>query len=80
MEVGQKDLLQVDQAEIGAQQLSLRPLAAVDQQPLPTSTNERGRGTAARGYDDPRQGVWEIKERNGLRGATIVPGQMLVLP
>ena len=29
---------------------------------------------------DPRQGVWEIKERNGLRGATIVPGQVLVLP
>jgi LysM repeat protein len=35
---------------------------------------------AARGYDDPRQGVWEIKDRNGLRGTTIVPGQMLVLP
>ena len=35
---------------------------------------------AASGYNDPRQGVWEIKERNGLRGVTIVPGQMLVLP
>ena len=35
---------------------------------------------AAHGYDDPRQGIWEIKERNGLRGATIVPGQVLVLP
>ena len=35
---------------------------------------------AASGYKDPRQGVWEIKERNGLRGATIVPGQVLVLP
>ena len=35
---------------------------------------------AASGYNDPRQGVWEIKERNGLRGATIVPGQVLVLP
>ena len=35
---------------------------------------------ASSGYDDPRQGIWEIKERNGLRGATIVPGQVLVLP
>jgi nucleoid-associated protein YgaU len=35
---------------------------------------------ASSGYGDPRQGVWEIKERNGLRGATIVPGQVLVLP
>jgi len=35
---------------------------------------------ASSGYSDPRQGVWEIKERNDLRGATIVPGQVLVLP
>ena len=35
---------------------------------------------AAKGYADPREGVWEISERNGLRGATIVPGQVLVLP
>ena len=35
---------------------------------------------ASSGYSDPRQGIWEIKERNGLRGATIVPGQVLVLP
>jgi nucleoid-associated protein YgaU len=35
---------------------------------------------ASSGYADPRQGVWEIKERNGLKGATIVPGQVLVLP
>jgi hypothetical protein len=35
---------------------------------------------AAAGYADPRQGVWEIKHRNGLNGATIVPGQVLVLP
>ena len=35
---------------------------------------------AASGYNDPRQGIWEIKERNGLRRATIVPGQVLVLP
>jgi LysM repeat protein len=35
---------------------------------------------ASAGYADPRQGVWEIKQRNDLSGATIVPGQVLVLP
>ena len=35
---------------------------------------------AANGYADPREGVWEIRRRNGLAGATIVPGQVLVLP
>ena len=35
---------------------------------------------AAEGYSDPRQGVWEIRERNDLDGSTIVPGQVLVLP
>jgi LysM repeat protein len=35
---------------------------------------------AAEGYADPREGVWEIKQRNGLEAATIVPGQVLVLP
>jgi len=29
---------------------------------------------------DPREGVWELKERNDLPSATIVPGQVLVLP
>ena len=29
---------------------------------------------------DPREGVWELKERNDLTSATIVPGQVLVLP
>jgi nucleoid-associated protein YgaU len=35
---------------------------------------------AATGYSDPREGIWEITERNGLEGATIVPGQVLILP
>jgi nucleoid-associated protein YgaU len=35
---------------------------------------------AAAEYGDPREGVWEIRERNGLDAATIVPGQVLVLP
>lgn len=29
---------------------------------------------------DPRKGVWRLQRRNGLEGATIVPGQRLVLP
>jgi LysM domain len=29
---------------------------------------------------DPREGVWELRERNGLRSTTIVPGQVLMLP
>ena len=29
---------------------------------------------------DPRQGVWELQQRNHLAGATIVPGEKLVLP
>jgi LysM repeat protein len=29
---------------------------------------------------DPREGVWELQQRNQLDGATIVPGQRLALP
>ncbi len=29
---------------------------------------------------DPREGVWELEQRNRLASATIVPGQTLVLP
>jgi hypothetical protein len=29
---------------------------------------------------DPREGVWELRERNGLPGTLIRPGQVLVLP
>jgi LysM repeat protein len=29
---------------------------------------------------DPRQGIWEIEQRNHLGDATIVPGEKLVLP
>ena len=35
---------------------------------------------AAVRYPDPRQGVWEIRERNGLEGTLIVPGQVLFVP
>ena len=29
---------------------------------------------------DPREGVWRLRERNGLDGALLRPGQRLVLP
>lgn len=29
---------------------------------------------------DPREGVWELRERNGLETTTIAPGQVLVVP
>jgi hypothetical protein len=29
---------------------------------------------------DPRQGVWELQQRNHLEGTTIAPGQVLLLP
>ena len=29
---------------------------------------------------DPREGIWQLRERNGLASTTIVPGQRLVLP
>ena len=36
---------------------------------------------AAKHYaGDPREGVWKLERRNGLRGTTLVPGQRLVLP
>jgi LysM repeat protein len=36
---------------------------------------------AARSYGgDPREAIWRIEQRNGLRDATLVPGQRLVLP
>jgi len=36
---------------------------------------------AARAYGgDPRQGVWELEQRNHLRSSTLTPGEKLVLP
>jgi hypothetical protein len=29
---------------------------------------------------DPREGVWELRQRNHLVGSTIVPGQRLTVP
>jgi nucleoid-associated protein YgaU len=36
---------------------------------------------AARTYGgDVREGIWKLQQRNGLKTATIQPGQVLVLP
>jgi LysM repeat protein len=36
---------------------------------------------AARTYaGDPRQGVWELEQRNHLRSTTLTPGQRIILP
>jgi LysM repeat protein len=36
---------------------------------------------AARYYDgDPREGVWQLQQRNHLTGTLVRPGQRLVLP
>jgi LysM repeat protein len=29
---------------------------------------------------DPREAVWRLRQRNGLRGTVLQPGQRLVLP
>ena len=31
-------------------------------------------------HGDPRQGVWVIQRENGLAGASLMPGQVLMLP
>jgi len=42
--VRQKDVLEVDEADVGPQELPLCALTAVDQESVAASTNERGRG------------------------------------
>ena len=44
VEVRQEDVLEVDEADVGAQELALRPLAAVDEQPVAAAADERRRG------------------------------------
>ena len=53
VEVGDEDLVQVDEADRGAEQLPLRALAAVEEQPVaPAADQERAR-RAARGGSAP---------------------------
>ena len=50
------------------------------QLPCASRATRSGRSPCATFPGDPREGVWELQERNGLASATIVPGQVLVLP
>ena len=47
MQMREEHVLEVDEARIRAQQLALRPLAAVDEQPIAAAADQR-RGRAAR--------------------------------
>ena len=49
MEVREEDLLQVGQPDRGTLQLALRPLAAVEEQPLTSAPDEQRRRPALRG-------------------------------
>ena len=49
VEVREEDLAQVDEADGRAQQLPLRPLAAVEEQPVAAAAHEQRRRRAARG-------------------------------
>ena len=49
VEVRQEDLVELDQADVRAQQLPLRALAAVEEQLLATAADERGGRSAASG-------------------------------
>ena len=49
VEVRQEDLVELDQADVRAQELSLRAFAAVEEQLLPTAPDERGGRSAASG-------------------------------
>ena len=41
VEVGQEDLLEIDEADVATQQLPLRSLRAVEEQPVAATAHER---------------------------------------
>ena len=49
VEVRQEDVLEVDEADVGAEKLPLRALAAVDEQPVAAAPDERRRRPARGG-------------------------------
>ena len=66
MEVRQEDVLEVDEPDVGAEELALRALAAVDEQPVAAAPDERcrrgplGGGSRAR---RPEEHDVEVHER-----------------
>jgi hypothetical protein len=53
VEVRDEDLLQLDEADVAAEQLALRPLGAVEEQLLPATAHEGRRKRTLRGRRGP---------------------------
>jgi hypothetical protein len=49
VEVGQEDVLEVDEPDVGPEKLPLRPLPAVDEKAIAAAANECRRGPACGG-------------------------------
>jgi len=58
VKVREEDVFEVDEPDVRAEQLSLRPLAAVDEHPVSAAAKER-RGRPARGGRRGRRGPEE---------------------
>src|SRR5207244_6323935 len=71
VEVREEDLLQLDQADRGQEQLALRALAAVEQEALAAAAQEqRGRGAVSRRH---RPGRAEEREVEVHSASIVVP-------
>ena len=68
VQVGEEDVLEVAEPGVGAQQLSLRPLAAVDEEPVAAAADQR-RGRAARGGRRRARGAQEDEVEVHGRGS-----------
>ena len=68
VQVGEEDVLEVAEPGVGAQQLSLRPLAAVDEEPVAAAADQR-RGRAARGRRRRARGAQEDEVEVHGRGS-----------
>ena len=60
MEVREEDLLEIDEPHVAAQELALRALRAVEQEPLPSPAYERG----AQGALGSRHGTGRPEEND----------------
>jgi hypothetical protein len=67
VEVREEDLLELHEADVGAEQLALRPLPAVEEQPVAAAADEGGRETALRGRCRPGRPEEDDVEVHGAR-------------
>ena len=65
--VGQEDLLEVDQPQVATQQLPLRPLGAVDEQPVAAAPHERRAERALRRRHGARRPEEDDVQLHGAR-------------